>query len=136
MRYVKYFAITMEVAMSTKTLFRVHALILLGCVTLQTASVLARNDRDDEYYEDRDERRTSSAAKGGLIGGTTGAVVGGIAGGPVGAIVGGTVVGGSGAIIGHERDKKRNRRSRRREQREQDEMDRLREENAALKRGK
>jgi outer membrane lipoprotein SlyB len=127
----------MEVEMSTKTLFRVQALIILGCVTLQTASLVARSRDNDDYYEDGEERRgTSSAAKGGLIGGTTGAVVGGIAGGPVGAVVGGTVVGGSGAIIGHERDKKRSRRSRRRAEREQDELERLREENAALKRGK
>jgi outer membrane lipoprotein SlyB len=123
--------------MYTKTLFRVQALIILGCLALESTALFAKKYRDDDYYEDSDERSgTSSAAKGGLIGGTTGAVVGGIAGGPVGAVVGGTLVGGSGAIIGHEKDKKRDRRRRRRADREQDELDRLREENAALKRGK
>lgn len=121
--------------MYKKTILRLHALVIFGCITLGSTALLARNSRDDEYY-DEDERSNKSAGRGALFGSATGAVIGGVAGGPVGAVVGATAGGGTGALIGHEKDKKREHRSRRRRDRDQDELDRLREENAALKQGK
>lgn len=122
--------------MYKKTIFRLQALVILGCMAVESTALLARDYRDDEYYDEDDRSRNSSAKKG-IIGGTiSGAAVGGIAGGPVGAGVGAAVGLGVGGGIGHSQDKKRERRARRRRERaegNQDEVARLREENARLK---
>lgn len=123
--------------MYKKTLFRLSLLVVLGCMAVETTSLIARNRDEDEYYDDEDGRSRNSSAKKGIIGGTiSGAAVGGAFGGPVGAGVGAAVGLGVGGGIGHSQDKKRERRARRRREQarnDQDDVTRLREENAALR---
>src|ERR1044071_696082 len=112
----------MEVGMYKNRILRIPVLVILGCIALESTAVLARSYRDDDYYDDEDERSGRSTDKCAFFGGGTGATVGGLAGGPAGAGIGAAVGLGTGAIIGHEKDKKRERRARRRRESEQDEL--------------
>ena len=63
------------------------------------------------------EQARADALKGGLIGGSAGAVIGSIVGGRGGAVAGAVIGGSAGAIIGDDRKRKRNNRKRARKRR-------------------
>ena len=58
------------------------------------------------------ERARADALKGGLIGGSAGAVIGSIVGGRGGAVAGAVIGGSAGAIIGDDRKRKRKNQKR------------------------